>query len=85
MDLSYYKINKLLWRWSKKDGARIVREARLSMDKAPPALPVPPAARSPHAKPPKPDLLVQMVDDLYKASDAFSRFKKWLDTPAPPK
>ncbi|MFP3564288.1 DUF6402 family protein [Paraburkholderia sp. SIMBA_030] len=86
MDLSYYKINKLLWRWSKKDGARIVREAKLSMDKAPPALPVPPAAKvSPTPKPPKPDPLVQMVDDLYRASDAFSRSKKWLDTPAPPK
>ena len=43
MDLSYYKINKLLWRWSKKDGARIVHEVGLSMDKAPPAQPAPPA------------------------------------------
>jgi hypothetical protein len=37
-EFPYYKINTMLRRWSQKDGARVVREARLSMDKAPPAV-----------------------------------------------
>ncbi|BBP95830.1 hypothetical protein BSFA1_09590 [Burkholderia sp. SFA1] len=82
-EFPYYEINKLLWRWSKKEGARIVHEARLSIDKAPPALPKQPEAKAPPS--PKPDPMVKMVDDIGKAVDAFSRFKKWLDTPDSPK
>lgn len=88
MELSYYKINKLFWRWSKKDGASIVHEVGLSMDKAPPVLPAPPApaVRATSApRQPKPDPMVKMVDDIGKAVDAFSRFKTWLNTPDPPK
>lgn len=87
-DIPYYKINKLLWRWSKKDGARIVHEVNLSMDKAPPALPTTaaPAVKATSApKQPKPDPMVKMVDDIGKAVDAFSRFKTWMNTPDPPK
>jgi len=85
MDFSYYKINKLLWRRSKEDGARIVHEVGLSMDKAPPALPAPP---SPVVKPPrqpKPDPMIKMMDDIGKARDTFSCFKTLLNTPDPPK
>ncbi|WP_434108934.1 DUF6402 family protein [Paraburkholderia caffeinilytica] len=88
-EFSYYKINKLLWRWSSKEGARIVREVGLSTDKAPPALPKQPETNStrgtPTPKPPKPDPMVKMVDDIGKAVEAFSRFKIWLNTPDPPK
>ncbi|MGV2293255.1 DUF6402 family protein [Trinickia sp. YCB016] len=86
--IPYYKINKLLWRWKYQDGARVVREASLSMDKAPPPLPVPPeppAARAPAPKPPKPDPLIKMLDDIESVANAFSRFKTWLNTPDPPK
>ncbi|AOI79774.1 DUF6402 family protein [Burkholderia sp. NRF60-BP8] len=88
MDLSYYKINKLLWRWSRTEGARIVHDAGLSMDRAPPALPASPAPVAkavPAPKPPKPDPMVKMVDDIWGAVDAFSRFKTWLNTADPPK
>jgi Family of unknown function (DUF6402) len=84
MDLSYFEINKLLWRWSKKDGARIVHEAKLSMEKAAPALPASPTDLvnvRPAPAQPKPDL----VDDIVKVVDAFGRFKTWLNTPDPPK
>lgn len=84
--LSYYEINKLIWRWRKQDGARIVHEVKLSMDKAPPLPPEPP--KPPPAKPapaPKRDSLDKMVDDFERIGNAFSRFKKWLDTPDPPK
>lgn len=37
MNLPYYKINKLLWRWNKEEGARIVRNISLSLDGPPPA------------------------------------------------
>ena len=82
-ELSYYGINKLLWRWSKKEGARIVREASLSLDKAPPALPKPPEPKAPPV--PRPDPAAKMANDIVKAIDAFSQFKKWLDSPDPPK
>ncbi|MBI0329514.1 DUF6402 family protein [Burkholderia plantarii] len=89
MDLPYYKINRLLWRWSKEDGARIVSDAQLSMDKAPPSLPersqTQATPRKSTPRPPKPDPLVKMVDDLEMVANAFSRFKTWLDTPEPPK
>jgi hypothetical protein len=89
--LPYFKINKLLWRWSRCEGAegcRVVREATLSMDKPPPKLDKPPplAERSaPSAKTEKPDPAVKMLDDLIAVAGAFSRFKQWLDAPVPPK
>ena len=86
--IPYYKINKLLWRWKYQDGARVVREASLSMDKAPPPLlvpPEPPAAKAPAPKPPKPDPLIKMLDDIESVANAFSRFKAWLNAPDPPK
>ena len=81
-DLTYYDINKLLWRWSRKDGARIV-QASLSMEQAPPELPNLPAPKLPPA--PRPDPAVKMANDIVRAMDAFSRFKTWLGTPDPPK
>jgi hypothetical protein len=83
MDLSYYKINKLLWRWSKEDGARIVRNVSLSLDRQPPAReePKPPPAASPKKPKPKP----QVGDGLLKMMELHSRFKTWLETPDPPK
>ncbi|MCC8393513.1 DUF6402 family protein [Paraburkholderia sp. MMS20-SJTR3] len=88
-ELSYYKINKLIWRWKEKDGARIVREAGLSMDKAPPAPPKEPepeaSPAAPAAKRPKPAPAIKMLDDIEKVANAFSRFKVWLDTPTPPR
>jgi hypothetical protein len=76
-ELTYYDINKLLWRWSRKDGARIV-QASLSMEQAPPELPKPPAHKPPPA--PRPDPGAKMANDLVRAMDAFSRFKTWLDS-----
>src|SRR5579863_1089982 len=86
--IPYYKINKLLWRWKRQDGARVVREVSLSMDKAPPPLPAPPeppVAKAPGPKPPKPDPLVNMLDNIESMANTFSRFKTWLNTPEPPK
>ncbi|RQZ19157.1 hypothetical protein DIE15_05360 [Burkholderia sp. Bp9031] len=84
--LSYYEINKMLWRWRKQDGARIVDEAKLSMDAAPPLPPEPPKPPAPKpASAPKRDSLDKMADDFERIGNAFSRFKRWLDTPDPPK
>ncbi|WP_179949113.1 DUF6402 family protein [Burkholderia sp. RF4-BP95] len=84
--LSYYEINKMLWRWRKRDGARIVHKAKLSMDMAPRLPPEPPKPPTPKPAPaPKRDSLDKMVDDFERIGNAFSRFKKWLDTPDPPK
>ncbi len=80
--ISYFEINKLIWRWSKKDGARVVRKVGLSMDKSPPALPAPPA---PPAKPSQSEPKPQAGDSLLKMMKLHSRFKTWLDTPDPPK
>src|SRR5262245_41969355 len=83
---SYYKINTVLRRWSQKDGARVVREARLSMDKAPPKLSESTQGNFafPEYFPPKKSA-GEVFDDLEKIGGAFKRFKKWLDTPDPPK
>jgi hypothetical protein len=85
MELLYYKINKMLWCWSLKDGARVVREAALSMDHPPPVRkelkpppPVTPQEPEPAKTPPQPG------DGLLKAIETFSRFKAWLDEPPPP-
>jgi len=47
--LPYYKWNKLIPYFSKEDGARIVREVSLSLDRAPPVIkePKPPPAPVP--------------------------------------
>ncbi|MFP4894380.1 hypothetical protein [Paraburkholderia sp. EG304] len=86
---SYYKIDKLFWRWKKQDGARIVHEVSLSTDKAPPPFPDSPFAKSnavPRpAKSPKPDPTVKMINDLLKVADSVSRFRTWLNTPVPSK
>jgi hypothetical protein len=81
-EFSYYEINKLLWRWSKKEGARIVHDASLSMDKAPPVLAKQP---EPKAPPPSPNRTANTVNGVMDAFEALGRFKKWLDTPDPPK
>jgi hypothetical protein len=81
MDLPYYKINKLLWRWSKKDGARIVRDVALSLDRPPPAREEPKPPPAPAPKKPKP----QVGDGLLAMMELHSRFKTWLETPDPPK
>ncbi|WP_207005255.1 DUF6402 family protein [Trinickia mobilis] len=87
-EVLYYKINKLLWRWKRQEGARVVREASLSMDKAPPPLPAPPeppVAEASAPKPPKLDPAEKLVDDIERIANAFSRFKTWLNTPEPPR
>ncbi|MEA3120182.1 MAG: hypothetical protein QOI13_3452, partial [Paraburkholderia sp.] len=83
MDLSYFKINKLLWRWSEEDGACIARNVSLSLDSPPPAReePTPP----PVARPKKPKPQPQVGDGLLKVMELHSRFKTWLETPDPPK
>jgi hypothetical protein len=88
-DIPYYKINRLLWRWKWQDGARVVREVSLSMDKAPPPLPKPPkapvAAQAPEPKPPPAPALIRLLDGLESVGNAVSRFNVWLDTPPAPK
>jgi hypothetical protein len=79
--LSYYRINKLLWRWRKEDGARIVGGVWLSLDAPAPTreiLKPPPAAPSRKPK-------AQAGDGLLKMMELRSRFKTWLETPNPPK
>jgi hypothetical protein len=81
MNLSYYKINKLLWYWSKEDGAHIVRNVSLSLDRAPPAREEP--KRPPAATPKKPK--PQAGDGLANLLELHARFKTWMETPDPPK
>src|ERR1700737_2384880 len=83
--IPYYKISKLLWNWTLRDGengCRIMPNVTLSMDKAPPTLrdqpPPPPAPKEPPKKKEAGDALLGILE-------ASSRFKKWLDTPDPPK
>lgn len=80
--LSYYSINKLVWRWNKKEGAWIVPEEKLSFDNPPPKLP---NVMAPRAEPSPPKRKPQPGDGLLKAIELHSRFKTWLDTPDPPK
>ncbi|MGF6965237.1 hypothetical protein OKW43_002242 [Paraburkholderia sp. WC7.3g] len=88
-NFSYYKIDKLFWRWKKQDGARMVREVSLSTDNEPPPLPAPPDAKSKAVpslpRSPKPDPTVKMINDLLKVAESVSRFRTWLNTPVPPK
>ncbi|MBB5398810.1 DUF6402 family protein [Paraburkholderia youngii] len=90
--IPYFKVNKLLWRWKRFDGAEgctVVREARLSMDKAPPLLPKPPEPKVTPSKlarkPGRPDPSVKFFDDVEKMTGTLSRFKSWLDAPDSPK
>jgi hypothetical protein len=88
--IPYFKVNKLLWTWTPcegENGCRIVQEARLSIDKAPPPLrDQPPVEKTkPVAKQGKPDPAMKMLSDIERVARAFSRFKTWLDTPDPPK
>ncbi|WP_232430277.1 hypothetical protein [Burkholderia ubonensis] len=90
--ISYYRVDKLLWRWKLRDGTdgcKIVPDIALSMDMAPPPLPKQPAPKTvptkPAPKPPKPHAFDKMVDDIERVSNAISRFKTWLNTPDPPK
>lgn len=89
---SYYIASRLLWQWKLQDGedgCKIVPNIALSMDMAPPPLPKQPALETvptkPVPKPSRPDPLDKMVDDIVRVSDAISRFKTWLNTPAPPR
>jgi hypothetical protein len=79
-EVPYYKISALSSRWSRKEGARIVHVASLSMDKARPPLPAPHKSSAP--KPPKVDPYAKTVIDII---EGFTRFKEWLDTPDPPR
>jgi hypothetical protein len=81
MTLPYYKWNKLLPYFSKKDGARVVREVSLSLDRAPPVREKPKPPPAPVPKRPKP----QPGDGLIKMMELHSRFKTWMETPDPPK
>jgi hypothetical protein len=87
--IPYYKIGKLLWRWKRQEGARVVREVSLSMDKAPPPLPAPPEprviAQAPEPKPPAPHPLIQLLDGIESVSNKISRFNAQLDAPPVPK
>ena len=92
MGLSYYRVNKIFWIWTRcegESGCEIVRDVALSMGNAPPPLPAPPKK----PEPPKPrarrlthaDRVNNTLDGLLAAAEGFSRFKKWLNTPDPPK
>ncbi|CAG9234766.1 conserved hypothetical protein [Paraburkholderia sabiae] len=82
-EFSYYKINKLLWRWSKKHGASAIRDVKVSFDELPPALPVRPISKvAPAPKQPRQSPWDEMLDD-------FGKFGTWLSesltrpTPSP--
>lgn len=79
--LPYYKWNKLIPYFSKEDGARIVREVSLSLDRAPPVIKEPKPPPAPAPKSPKP----QPGDGLLKTMELYTRYKTWLETPDPPK
>ncbi|WP_155626449.1 DUF6402 family protein [Burkholderia diffusa] len=90
--LPYYKANRLLWKWARcegVDGCEVVREAGLSLNKAPPPVPASPKRTEPARRPVKrlthADRMNNMFDDLLAAAEALARFKKWLDTPEVPR
>ncbi|WP_176039411.1 DUF6402 family protein [Burkholderia stabilis] len=86
--IPYLKINKLIWKWKLCDGNNggiPACDLGLSLAMAPPV-----SESSVEQSPPVPrvykrDSLDKMVDDIERVAAAFSRFKKWLDTPVPPK
>ena len=85
--IPYLKINKLVWKWKlcEGDDAGIpVCDVGLSMAMAPPVKASPVKSATPVVQADKRDSLDKMVDDIERVAGAFSRFKRWLDTPDPP-
>jgi hypothetical protein len=88
VDFSYFKINKLLWRWAQENGARIVREVELSMERLPPVLrEVPELTPAPVAQKPEPRPKPQPGEDLLilQIIGTARRFRNWLEKPVEPK
>jgi hypothetical protein len=88
VDFSYFKINKLLWRWAQENGARIVREVELSMERLPPALrEAPELTPAPVAQKPEPPPKPQPGEDLLilQIIGTARRFRNWLEKPVEPK
>jgi len=83
MELSYFRIRKFLWRWAKEDGARLMRDVALSLDRPPPLLEEPKPPRAPIPKQPRPK--PQAGDGLLQMMGLYERFQTWLETPDPPK
>lgn len=86
--IPYFKINKLVWKWKRcegGDGCIPVCDVGLSMAMAPPVKESPARQSKPVVQTDKRDSLDKMVDDIERIAGAFSRFKKWLDTPDPPR
>ena len=84
--IPYYKINKILWRWKRCDaenGCYIIPNLAISMNKAPP----PPQDQPPRSPPPPkpPRQKKEVGEGLLAILEAQARFRKWLDTPSPPK
>ncbi|MFL9956662.1 DUF6402 family protein [Paraburkholderia nemoris] len=84
--IPYYKINKILWRWKRCDaenGCYIIPSLAISMNKAPP----PPQDQPPRSPPPPkpPRQKKEVGEGLLAILEAQARFRKWLDTPSPPK
>ncbi len=83
--IPYYKTNNVLWKWTLcdgTDGCQIVPDVNLSSDKTPPAL----RNQSPPLSVPREHRNKKEVGDgLLTILEATARFKKWLDTPNPPK
>ncbi|MGF6374059.1 hypothetical protein OKW40_006875 [Paraburkholderia sp. RAU6.4a] len=88
-EISVYKINKLLWRWTKQDDARAVRGVGMSLDKPPPAQLNPPKAHveqaEPKSRPPAPAQRGNLPDDNGKNAQALSRSKTQLSKPEVPR
>ncbi len=86
--IPYFKINKLVWKWKLcegDDGGIPACDVGLSMAMAPPGKELPVKPSTPVMRADKRDSLDKMVDDLERIARTFSRFKKWLDTPDPPR
>ncbi|WP_175717071.1 DUF6402 family protein [Burkholderia anthina] len=86
--IPYFKINKLVWKWTLCDGDNggiPACDLGLSLAMVPPASESPVEQSTPIAQVDKRDSLDKMVDDIERVAAAFSRFKKWLDAPVPPK
>ncbi|MDN7862026.1 DUF6402 family protein [Burkholderia multivorans] len=85
--IPYLKINKLVWKWKLcegQDGGIPVCDVGLSMAMAPPGKELPVEQSAPVVRAGKRDSLDKMVDDIERIANAFSRFRKWLDTPVQP-
>ncbi len=84
----YLKIHWFIHKWvicGGADGCEIVRDAELSLDRAPP-MPASPQTPAQTRNPvPKPDPALKMLNDVEAILDAISRFRTWLNTPDPPK